>query len=61
MNSQTEEAATADRGALTLIGLILAAATLMVTVTAAVAVSDYRGDELSVATLPAANTAVAAR
>ena len=62
MNSQTEEAAIADRGALALIGMMLAAATLMVTVTAAVAVSDYRGDELSVATLPAAaHTAMAAR
>jgi hypothetical protein len=62
MNSQTGEAAKADRGALALIGLLLAAATLMVTITAAVAVSDFRGDELSVATLPAAvNTSVAAR
>ena len=62
MNSPTREAAIADRGALALIGSLLAAATLMVTITAAVAVSDYRGNELSVATLPAtANRAVAAR
>lgn len=62
MNSETGEAAIADRGALALIGMVLAAATLMVTITAAVAVSDYRGDELNVATLPAAvNTAIAAR
>ena len=62
MDSETAEAAIADRGALALIGLILAAATLLVTITAAVAVSDYRGDELSVAILPAAaNAPMAAR
>ena len=53
MDSETGEAAAADRGALGLIGLLLFAATLMVTVTAAVAVSDYRGGEVqSVANLP---------
>ena len=61
MNSPIEEAAIADRGALAMIGSMLAAATLIVTVTAAVAVSDYRGDEVSVATLPAAHTAMVAR
>jgi hypothetical protein len=54
MNSETCEAAVADRGALGLIGLLLFAATLMVTITAAVAVSDYRvGEVQSVANLPA--------
>ncbi len=43
MNSEICEATVADRGALGLIGLLLFAATLMVTITAAVAVSDYRG------------------
>lgn len=47
------EAADADRGALGLIGLLLFAATLMVNITAAVAVSDYRGEVQSVASLPA--------
>jgi hypothetical protein len=50
------EASTADRGALGLIGLMLAAATVLVTVTAAVAVSDYRGDEV-LAKLSATTTA----
>ncbi len=54
MNSETCETAVADRGALELIGLLLFAATLMVTITAAVAVSDYRvGEVQSVANLPA--------
>jgi len=54
MNSETCEAAIADRGALGLIGLLLFAATLLVTITAAVAVSDYRvGEVQSVANLPA--------
>ena len=54
MDSETYEAAGADRGALGLIGLLLFAATLMVTITAAVAVSDYRGGEVqNVANLPA--------
>jgi hypothetical protein len=54
MNSETCEATVADRGALGLIGLMLAAATLMVTITAAVAVSDYPvGEVQSVAKLPA--------
>ena len=53
MDSETYAAAVADRGALGLIGLLLFAATLMVTITAAVAVSDYRGGEVqSVANLP---------
>ena len=53
MDSETYTAAGADRGALGLIGLLLFAATLMVTITAAVAVSDYRGGEMqSVANLP---------
>lgn len=52
----TAEAATADRGALGLIGLMLAAATVVVTVTAAVAVSDYQGSEV-LANLPGAATA----
>ena len=53
MDSETYEAAVADRGALGLIGLMLFAATLMVTITAAVAVSDYRvGEVQSVANLP---------
>ena len=57
MNSDSSgEAATADRSALGLIGLMLAAATVLVTVTAAVAVSDYRGGEV-LANLPAAATA----
>jgi hypothetical protein len=57
MNSNSSgEAAMADRGALGLIGLMLAVATVVVTVTAAVAVSDYRGSEL-LANLPAATTA----
>jgi len=54
MNSETCEAAIADRGALGLIGLLLFAATLLVTITAAVAVSDFRvGEVQSVANLPA--------
>ena len=62
MTSQAGETAIADRGALALIGMMLAAATLMVTITAAVAVSDYRGEQLSVAALPeAAKTTMAAR
>jgi hypothetical protein len=57
MNSDSSgEAAMADRGALGLIGLMLAVATVVVTVTAAVAVSDYRGGEV-LANLPAATTA----
>lgn len=53
MKSETSEAAIADRAALGLIGLMLFAATLMVTITAAVAVNDYRGGEMqSVAGLP---------
>ena len=53
MNSETCEATVADRGALGLIGLMLAAATLTVTITAAVAVNDYRGGEVqSLANLP---------
>jgi hypothetical protein len=53
MDSETYAAAVADRGALGLIGLLLFAATLLVTITAAVAVSDYRGGEVqSVANLP---------
>ena len=53
MDSEPNEAAKADRGALGLIGLMLFAATLMVTITAAVAVSDYRvGEVQSVASLP---------
>ena len=53
MDSETYEAAVADRGALGLIGLMLFAATLMVTITAAVAVSDYRvGEVQSVANVP---------
>ena len=50
----------ADRSALGLIGLMLAAATVFVTVTAAVAVSDYRGAEV-LANLPAAAIAAVAR
>jgi len=46
----------ADRGALGLIGLMLAAATVVVTVTAAVAVSDYRSAEV-LADLPATGAA----
>jgi hypothetical protein len=53
MNSDTAEQAIADRGTLGLIGLLLAAATLMVTVTAAVAVTGYRDDAQSLATLSA--------
>ena len=54
MDSKIYETAVADRGALGLIGLMLFAATLMVTITAAVAVSDYQGEEVqSVANLPA--------
>jgi hypothetical protein len=54
MNSDlSREASTADRSALGLIGFVLAAATVLVTVTAAVAVSDYRGGEM-VANLPVA-------
>lgn len=53
MNSETYEATVADRGALGLIGLLLFAATLLVTITAVVAVSDYPGGEVqSVASLP---------
>ena len=53
MNSETGETV-ADRGALGLIGLLLAAAALTVSITAAVAVSDYRGGETqSIASLPA--------
>ena len=52
----TGEAAAADRGALGLIGLMLAAATLVVTVSAAVAVSDYRSSEV-LANLPVATSA----
>lgn len=54
MDSKIYDAAVADRGALGLIGLMLFAATLMVTITAAVAVSDYQGSDVqSVASLPA--------
>ena len=49
MNSDTAEQTIADRGTLGLIGLLLAAATLMVTVTAAVAVTGYRDDAQSLA------------
>ncbi|MGH6739882.1 MAG: hypothetical protein ACREDY_12785 [Bradyrhizobium sp.] len=60
MNSDLSgDAATADRGALGLIGMMLATATLLVTVTAAVAVNDYRGGEV-LASLPA-TTMTAAR
>jgi hypothetical protein len=53
MDSETYETAVADRRALGLIGLLLFAATLVVTITAAVAVSDYRrGGVPSVANLP---------
>jgi hypothetical protein len=57
MDSETYEVVVADRNALGLIGLLLFAATLVVTITAAVAVSDYRGGDLqgqvrSVANLP---------
>jgi hypothetical protein len=53
MDSETYKAAGADRRALGLIGLLLFGATLMVTITAAVAISDYRGGEMqSVANLP---------
>jgi hypothetical protein len=53
MDSETYETAVADRRALGLIGLLLFAATLVVTITAAVAVSDYRrGGVQSVANLP---------
>jgi hypothetical protein len=63
MDSQSEEATMADRGALALIGLMLGAATLMVSITAAVAVTDFRGGEMhSVANVPvAAMTSVVAR
>ena len=51
MDSETYEAK-ADRGALGLIGLLLFAATLLVTITAAVAVNDYRpGEVQSIASL----------
>jgi hypothetical protein len=55
------EAVTADRSALGLIGLMLAAATLVVMVTAAVAVSDYRGGEAFSAPQAAATAATASR
>jgi len=59
MDSQCDEtaveAAVADRGALALIGLMLGAVTLMVSITAAVAVTDFRGGEMrSVANVPVA-------
>jgi hypothetical protein len=55
MDSEKREMA--DRSALGLIGLLLFAATLVVTITAAVAVTDYRGGQMegqvqSVANLP---------
>jgi len=53
MNSEREETMMADRSALSLIGLLLAAVTLLVTITAAVAVSDYRGETRAIAALPA--------
>jgi hypothetical protein len=55
-SDSSRDAATADRGALGLIGLMLAAATVVVTVTAAVAVSDYRSAEV-LANLPTPATA----
>ena len=63
MDTQTEETTMADRGALALIGLMLGAATLMVSITAAVAVTDFRGGEMrSVANVPVlAMTPVIAR
>ena len=61
MNSDSSgEAATADRSALGLIGFMLAAATVLVTVTAAVAVSDYRGGEM-LANLPTTTGTTVAR
>jgi hypothetical protein len=55
MDTQPEETTIADRGALALIGLMLGAATLMVSITAAVAVTDFRGGEMrSVANVPVA-------
>ena len=55
-SDSSRDAATADRGALGLIGLMLAAATVVVTVTAAVAVSDYRSADV-LADLPATGVA----
>jgi hypothetical protein len=55
-SDSSEDAAMADRSALGLIGLMLAAATVVVTVTAAVAVSDYRSAEV-LANLPTTPTA----
>ena len=53
MDSENRDAADADRSALGLIGLLLFAATLMVTITAAVAVNDFQGGEVqSAANLP---------
>jgi hypothetical protein len=49
------ERATADKGALALIGLMLAVATVTVMVTAAIAMTDFRGE--IVATLPTATSA----
>ncbi len=56
MKSQPREITTADRGALGLIGLLLGTATVLVTITAAVVVSGYRGIEVQ----NAANLRVAA-
>jgi hypothetical protein len=57
MNADSSgEAVAADRGALGLIGLMLATATVVVAITAAVAVSDYPGDDV-VANLPVAANA----
>ncbi len=63
MDSQSEETTMADRGALALIGLMLGAATLMVSITAAVAVSDFHSADMrSVVNVPvAAITPVIAR
>jgi hypothetical protein len=61
MNFQPGEAAMADRGALGTIGLLLGAATLLVTITAAVVVGGYRGGAVrSAANLPAAAAAATA-
>jgi hypothetical protein len=43
MEYRSGETDMADRGALGMIGLLLGAATVLVTVTAAVVVSDYHG------------------
>ena len=54
MDAQSTDVTMADRSGLALIGLLLAAATLMVTITAAVAVNDFRADAQDFASVPAA-------